>query len=78
MTQTERVLQYLKDFGSITPLQALSDLGVMRLWARIWDLRQAGYPITRRMVGSKNRYGESVSFAEYRLGGNEHAEQHRD
>lgn len=78
MTQTERVLQYLKDFGSITPLQALSDLGVMRLGARIWDLRQEGYPITRRMVGSKNRYGESVSFAEYRLGGNEHAEQHRD
>lgn len=78
MTQTERVLQYLKDFGSITPLQALSDLGVMRLGARIWDLRQAGYPITRRMVGSKNRYGEAVSFAEYRLGGNEHVEQHRD
>ena len=78
MTQTERVLQYLKDFGSITPLQALSDLGVMRLGARIWDLRQAGYPITRRMVGSKNRYGEAVSFAEYRLGGNEDAEQHRD
>lgn len=67
MTQTERILQYLKDFGSITPLQALSDLGVMRLGARIWDLRQAGYPITRRMVGSKNRYGEAVSFAEYRL-----------
>ena len=78
MTQTERVLQYLKDFGSITPLQALSDLGVMRLGARIWDLRQAGYPITRRMVGSKNRYGESVSFAEYRLGGENNAEQHRD
>ena len=78
MTQTERVLQYLKDFGSITPLQALSDLGVMRLGARIWDLRQAGYPITRRMVGSKNRYGEAVSFSEYRLGGEKSAEQHRD
>ena len=78
MTQTERVLQYLKDFGSITPLQALSDLGVMRLGARIWDLRQAGYPITRRMVGSKNRYGETVSFAEYRLEENKDAEQHRD
>lgn len=78
MTQTERVLQYLKDFGSITPLQALSDLGVMRLGARIWDLRQAGHPINRRMVGSKNRYGESVNFAEYKLGGENNAEQHRD
>ncbi len=67
MTQCERVLQYMKDFGTITPLQALGDLGVMRLGARIWDLRQDGHKITRRMVSAKNRYGESVSFAEYKL-----------
>lgn len=76
MTQTERVLQYMQDFGSITPLQALGDLSVMRLGARIWDLKQAGYPITRRMVGSKNRYGESVSYAEYRLEENKNVETH--
>ena len=69
MKQEERVLKYLRDFGSITPLQALEDLGVMRLGARIYDLKKAGHPISRRMVTRKNRYGESVSFAEYRLGG---------
>ena len=67
MTQCERVLQYMQDFGSINPMQALGDLGCYRLGARIYDLRQDGHPITRRMVSAKNRYGESVSYAEYRL-----------
>lgn len=67
MKQEERILKYLRDFVSITPLQALDDLGVMRLGARIYDLKKAGIPISRRMVTKKNRYGEAVSFAEYRL-----------
>lgn len=67
MNQRERVLQYMQDFGTITPLDALSDLGVMRLGARIWDLRNAGHQISRRMVSAKNRYGEVVTYAEYRL-----------
>ena len=66
MKQNERVLKYMKDFGTITQLQALSDLGVMRLGARIYDLKRAGHMISRRMVTRKNRYGEAVSFAEYR------------
>ena len=67
MKQEERILKYMQDFGSITPLQALDDLGVMRLGARIYDLKRAGHMISRRMVTRKNRYGEAVSFAEYRL-----------
>lgn len=70
MTQCERVLQYMQDFGSINPMQALGDLGCYRLGARIYDLRQGGHHITRRMVSAKNRYGESVSYAEYRLADN--------
>lgn len=57
----------MQNFGTITPLDALADLGVMRLGARIWDLRNAGHKISRKMVSSKNRYGEVVSYAEYRL-----------
>ena len=69
MNQCERVLQYMEDFGTITPLDALADLGVMRLGARIWDLKNAGHKISRRMISAKNRYGEVVSYAEYRLEG---------
>ena len=66
-TQCDKVLEYMKTFGSITQLQALSDIGCMRLASRISDLRQQGYAIGRRMKTSKNRYGEDVYFAEYYL-----------
>lgn len=67
MTQCERILKYMHDFGSINPMQALDDLGVFRLASRITDLRKDGYKISRRMVTGRNRYGEKVSYAEYRL-----------
>ena len=67
MTQCEKVLMYMRDFGAITPLDALQDIGCMRLAARIADLREQGYVIGRRMKTSKNRYGNPVSFAEYYL-----------
>ena len=31
MTQAERVLKYLRDFGSITQLEAMQDLGLERV-----------------------------------------------
>lgn len=67
MTQCERVLKYMQDFGSINPQQAMQDLGVMRLAARVADLKKAGYKITRRNATGRNRYDEKVIFAEYRL-----------
>lgn len=67
LRQWERVLKYLDDFGSITPLEALADLGVMRLGARIYDLRKKGYSIIRETEKSQNRYGQPVRYARYRL-----------
>ena len=67
MTQCEMILRYMQDFGSINPQQAMKDLGVMRLAARVADLKKAGYKITRRNVTGRNRYDEQVIFAEYRL-----------
>lgn len=66
-TQCERVIQYMRDFGSITSAQAMMDLGVYRLAARISELKSAGWEIERRMIPDTNRYGEPVHFAEYRL-----------
>lgn len=69
MTQCELVLEYMRKHGSITSRQAVNELGVHRLAARISDLRRRGYFIRRIMVTAKNRYGKRVSFAEYRLEG---------
>ena len=66
-TQCVKVLQYMRQFGSINQLEALQDIGCMRLASRISDLRGQGYSIGRRMKSSKNRYGDDVCFAEYYL-----------
>lgn len=68
MTQRERVLEHLKTYGSITPRKADELYGIMRLGARIWDLRHKdGVKIRKETKRSKNRYGEATHFASYRL-----------
>lgn len=66
-TQNERILQYMADFGSITQMDALQDLGVMRLASRISDLRRLGYPIISKVEAVKNRYGEKCYIKRYSM-----------
>ena len=63
--QEERVLRYLSDYGSITSLEAMRDLGVMRLASRICDLRRKGIPIQKRTESTVNRYGERCIVVRY-------------
>lgn len=67
MTQKERVLNYMKDFGDITPFQAFTDLGCTKLATRISELIQDGVKIKKEWMNSKNRYGEKVRFMKYSL-----------
>lgn len=66
-TQNQRILEYMAEVGSITQLDALRDLGVMRLASRISDLRKQGYPILSTTDIVKNRYGEACHIKRYRL-----------
>lgn len=66
MTQKERIVQYMDDFGSITTAEAFNDLGIARLASRIHELVKGGVGIEKEMVTSKNRYGETVRYARYR------------
>ena len=66
-TKNERIVQYMRDFGSITQMDAYRDLGVMRLASRISDLKSRGARITTTWKSAKNRYGEAVSYKRYRL-----------
>lgn len=65
MTQCERVVQYINDWGSITTYDAFLDLGITRLSARIFDLRKQGYRFKVETVTKPNRYGEKVSYNKY-------------
>ena len=68
-TQNERILDYIAEFGSITQLEALQDLGIMRLASRISDLKRLGHPIESKVVEVKNRYGEPCHVKRYYTGG---------
>lgn len=65
MNQNKLVLDYLQENGSITPREALDEFGIMRLGARVYELRQQGYPIKTKTTTSRNRYGETVNYATY-------------
>ena len=67
LTQSMKILKYMMDFGSITPIEAMQDLGVMRLAARIKDLEKAGIIFEHNWVQDFNRFGEKVRYKEYRL-----------
>lgn len=67
MTQCERILRHLRDYGSITQAEAQAEYGVTRLAARIDNLRERGHAIKSELVQGKNRYGEKTRYARYTL-----------
>jgi hypothetical protein len=68
-TQCERILAYIKQYGSITSWQAYADLGITQLAARIFNLKERGYEFETERVHTKNRMGEKVHYDIYRLKG---------
>ncbi len=67
MTQRDRVIQYIKDFGSITRAEAFNELGIVELAARICELERMGYKFEKKTVYRENRYGEMIHFTKYTL-----------
>ena len=66
-TKKQRVLRYLEEFGSITSLEAITELGDTRLAATILELKQDGYNISKKSESSNNRFGEKRTYARYFL-----------
>ena len=50
LSQNKMLLMYLKEYGSITALEALKELGSLRLAARIKNLRDEGHNITTESI----------------------------
>ena len=67
-TQMTRVLQYMRENGSITRFEAMKYLGVANLPAVIEVLRNdMDYNIITYNIHGENRYGEKITYARYRL-----------
>lgn len=67
MTQCERILRHMEDYGSISSREAMNEYGIMRLASRISDLKHLGYPIVSRTESGLNRYGETTHYSVYTI-----------
>ena len=67
-TKETKVLKYLKEYGSITPLEALKYCGSLRLSAVIYNLKKEGHRFNTERLRVKTRDGFSY-VAKYSLVG---------
>ena len=66
MTQGERIVKFVQDFGSITPMEAFKELGITKLATRIGELERSGqYKFNHEPVSMTNSYGEPVRYMKY-------------
>ena len=66
-TQCDKILKYIRDFGSISSWEAYADLGITQLGARIFNLKEKGYEFTKQRMRTTNRYGEDTYYDRYKL-----------
>lgn len=59
-SQRIRILRYLLNGNSLTPLEALNLFGCFRLASRVNELRNDGYPVQMRMIEQNGK-----RFAQY-------------
>lgn len=67
MTQEQRVINYIKAYGSITPIDAFMDLGITKLATVVSRLKRNGYTFYQHLDYNKNRYGELCHYMRYWL-----------
>jgi hypothetical protein len=62
LTQTEKIIQYIRVHGSITSFESFSKLHITQLAARIFELEREGYIFSR-----ENVITEDTHYVIYRL-----------
>ena len=67
MTQKDRVLNYIKENGSIDRLRAFTDCGVFELSSIIVNLEKRGYRFRKEQMLGITKFGESFHYKKYSL-----------
>lgn len=67
ITQRDRVINYIREFGSISSWEAYKDLGITQLATRIKELKEQGYEFKTEWESSTNRFGEKTDYKRYYL-----------
>ena len=66
-TQCDRIIRHMRDYGTISSLEAITEYGILRLASRISDLKKRGYNIVSTTGTAMNRYGEVTHYSVYKL-----------
>lgn len=69
MSQATDVIEFIRDNGSITTMDAFRYLGITRLASRINELRKHGIPVESKMVSVIARNGRVARVARYTIPG---------
>ncbi len=67
ITQRDRVIQFMREHGSITAYEAFTEIGCTQLSARICELEAEGYVFDKELIKTKNRYGDNTHYYRYRI-----------
>ena len=67
LSQHEKILNYIDQFGSITTMEAFNDLGITKLATRVSELIRDGFPIQKDLEHGTNRFGESTHYMRYSI-----------
>lgn len=66
-TQKQRIINYIRQFGSISSFEAYANLGITQLGARIDQLKKEGYEFKTEWESNTNRFGEKTEYKRYYL-----------
>lgn len=64
-TKTKQVLEHLRQYGTITSWEAITQYGATRLASIICNLRKRGYDIKTITIMDKDRNGNVCQYAKY-------------
>lgn len=67
IAQKDRIINYIREFGSISSWEAYSDLGITQLGARIDQLKKEGFEFRTEWESNTNRFGEKTEYKRYYL-----------
>jgi len=66
-SQNDQILKYLENHSYITSLDAVREIGCLRLAARISDMEKRGIRFIHQPVIVENRYGQKCKVMSYAL-----------
>lgn len=66
-SQVDRAISYMREHGSCTSLEALTELGILSFPKRICEMRKQGFYITSKWESGESRYGNKFHVKRYYL-----------